>query len=74
MKQQASRTRRLDLINSMKHGEQKRIAAICGCSRSYVSSVLNGYRNQSNELGTNIIRLAERAAADAYFLKRKQRF
>ena len=74
MKNQQPRSRRLDLINSMKYGEQKRIAEILGCSRGYVSSVLNGARNQSNELGTNIIRLAERAAADAYFLKRKQRF
>ena len=74
MGKQTPRSRRLDLINSMKHGEQKRIAEILGCSRGYVSSVLNGARNQSNELGTNIIRLAERAAADAYFLKRKQRF
>jgi hypothetical protein len=63
MKDQTPRYRRLDLINSMKDGEQTRIARIVKCSRGHVSGVLNGTRNQSNDLGINIIRLAEHAAA-----------
>ena len=57
------RYRRLDLINSMPSGEQRRIARILKCSEGHVSEVLNGKRNQSNDLGINIIRLAENAAA-----------
>jgi len=56
------RYRRLDLINSMPSGEQRRISRILNCSEGHVSGVLNGKRNQSNDLGINIIRLAERAA------------
>ena len=72
MKPQTPRYRRLDLINTMRPGEQKRIAEILGVSRGYVSSVLNGRRNQENDIGRNIIRLAERAAADALFESRKR--
>jgi len=71
MKLQIPRSRRLDLINSMPHGTQKYIARICGCSRGLVSAVLNGYRSQTNDLGINIIRLAERSAAEAYWRERK---
>ena len=73
MKSQTPRYRRLDLINSMRHGEQKRIAILCGVSRPYVSAVLNGHRSQESDKGINIIRLAERAAADAYFLSKRGR-
>ena len=66
MKTQTPRHRRLDLINSIPHGTQTYIANICGCSRGLVSSVLNGYRSQTNALGINIIRLAERSAKDAH--------
>lgn len=66
MKAQTPRSRRLDLINSMPYGTQKYIAKICGCSRGLVSSVLNGYRSQTNALGINIIRLAELSAMDAH--------
>jgi len=72
MKRQTPRYRRLDLINSMRPGEQKRIAEKLGVSRGYVSSVLNGARNQESDVGRNIIRLAERAAADAQFSQRKK--
>lgn len=57
------RQRRLDLINSMRCGEQKRIAKKLNCSKGAVSSVLNGYRSYETDLGRNIIRLAEHAAA-----------
>ena len=63
MKDQTPRYRRLDLINSMKTGEQKRIASILKCSKYHVSLVLNGKRSQTNDLGINIIRLAEHSAA-----------
>ena len=66
MKQETPRHRRLDLINSMPGGEQKRIARTLKCSRGHVSQVLNGKRSQSNSLGINIIRLAEQAGARAY--------
>ena len=62
MKDQTPRTRRLDLINSIPSGTQKYIAKVCRCSCSQVSAVLNGKRSQTNDLGINIIRLAERAA------------
>jgi hypothetical protein len=62
-KTQLPRYRRLDLINSMPKGEQRRISRILKCSEGHVSEVLNGKRNQSNDLGINIIRLAEHAAA-----------
>jgi hypothetical protein len=60
MKTQSPRSRRLDLIDNLKNGAQKKIATICNCSSGHVSAVLNGYRSQSNDLGINIIRLAER--------------
>jgi hypothetical protein len=60
MKEQIARYRRVDLINSLPAGGQKRIAFLCNCSKSLVSAVLNGRRSQSNVLGTNIMRLAER--------------
>lgn len=66
MKQETPRHRRLDLINSLQGGEQKRIARVLKCSRGHVSQVLNGKRSQSNDLGRNIIRLAEHAAAREY--------
>ena len=62
MKQDTPRYRRLDLINSMKPGEQKRIAQKLKCTTGHVSSVLNGRRSQTNDIGINIIRLAEHAA------------
>jgi len=46
----------------MPHGEQQRIARRLKCSATHVSMVLNGRRQQSNDLSLNIIRLAERAA------------
>lgn len=61
-KEQTPRYRRLDLINSMPHGEQARIARILKCSQGHVSEVLNGHKQQTNDLSRNIIRLAERAA------------
>jgi len=63
MRDQTPRYRRLDLINSLKHGEQLRIARIVNCSKCHVSLVLNGKRCQTNSLGINIIRLAEHLAA-----------
>jgi len=57
------RYRRLDLINSMPSGEQRRISRILKCSGGHVSAVLNGKRNQNNDLAINIIRLAEHSAA-----------
>ena len=65
------RYRRLDLINSMPSGSQKYIAKVCGCSRGNVSAVLNGRRSQTNDLGVNIIRLAERLADEAYLKERR---
>jgi len=62
MKKQQPRQRRLDLINSLPRGKQKEIARQCNCSKVHVSMVLNGNRSQTNDLGTNIIRLAEREA------------
>lgn len=59
------RYRRLDLINSMPCGEQKRIAQKLKCTRAHVSMVLNGHRSQANDLGINIIRLAELATEKA---------
>lgn len=64
-KDETPRYRRIDLINWMPVGEQKRIDAKLGLSRSHVSSVLNGKKSQSNDNGINIIRLAEAAAAKA---------
>lgn len=64
-KDEIPRYRRIDLINWMPVGEQKRIAAKLGLSRGHVSSVLNGKKSQSNDNGINIIRLAEAAAAKA---------
>lgn len=63
MKDQTPRYRRLDLINSMPTGEQVRIARILKCTKGHVSGVLNGKRSQTNDLGINIIRLAEHASA-----------
>jgi len=65
MKDQIPRTRRLDLINSIPSGTQKYIAKVCRCSCPQVSAVLNGKRSQTNDLGINIIRLAERAVENA---------
>ncbi len=62
MKEQQPRHRRLDLINSMPKGKQKEIARRLKCSTCHVSMVLNGKRSQTNELGINIIRLAEYSA------------
>lgn len=62
MKREIIRHRRLDLINSMKHGDQKRIADLLNTKPSIVSATLNGHRNQNSDQGRNIIRLAERFA------------
>lgn len=62
-REQKPRQRRMDLINTMPTGEQKRIARLLKCSKGHVSSVLNGHCQQDNDLSRNIIRLAERAAA-----------
>lgn len=62
-KTSSPRHRRLDLVNTMPTGEQKRIARVLKCSRGFVSSVLNGRRSADTDLGRNIIRLAEHAAA-----------
>lgn len=62
-REQKPRQRRLDIINTMPPGEQKRIARILKCTPGYVSSVLNGYRSFDTDLGRNIIRLSEHAAA-----------
>jgi transcriptional regulator len=63
-REQKPRQRRLDLINSMPTGEQKRIARLLKCSNSHVSAVLNGRKQQDNDLSRNIIRLAEQSAAN----------
>lgn len=63
MKNQQPRYRRLDLINSMPWGEQGRIAHRLRISRGHVSGVLNGCKSQVNDIGINVIRLAEHAAA-----------
>jgi transcriptional regulator with XRE-family HTH domain len=57
-----TRHRRLDLINSMPSGEQKRIARRLGISKGYVSAILNGKRSQTSAMGINTIRLAEMSA------------
>ena len=62
-RQQKPRQRRLDLINTMPTGEQKRIAWTLKCAPGYVSAVLNGYRSTDSDLARNIIRLAETASA-----------
>ena len=62
MRKQAPRQRRTDLTRNMNWGRQKEIARICGCTWSHVSGVLNGYRNQENDMSINIIRLAEKFA------------
>ena len=62
-REQKPRQRRLDLINTMPSSEQKRIAILLKCSEGHVSSVLNGHKQQDNDLSRNIIRLAEHAAA-----------
>ncbi|MFV0377816.1 MAG: hypothetical protein ACK5JD_11025 [Mangrovibacterium sp.] len=67
---QQPRHRRLDIINSLKRGEQKQIARQLNCSRGHVSAVLNGRTNQHNDLGRNVIRLAEHAANSAKRLNR----
>lgn len=64
------RHRRMDLINDMPTGEQKRIAKRLNCSKSIVSKVLNGHSSQVNDLGINIIRLAEHAAEKARLKRR----
>lgn len=61
MKEQKPRYRRLDLINTMPVGEQKRIGKTLGISKSYVSQILNGKVNQDNARAINVIRLAEKA-------------
>jgi len=71
-KNQIPRQRRLDLINNMPVGGQKRIAAICNCSRPQVSAVLNGKRSQTNDLGINIMRLAEQAVTDGRWRSMKR--
>jgi DNA-binding transcriptional regulator YdaS (Cro superfamily) len=53
------RSRRGDLICTMRNGDQGKIARRLGLSRSYVSRVLNGLSNQHNDKGINVIRLAE---------------
>lgn len=62
-REQKPRQRRLDLINNMPTGEQKRIARMLKCSKGYVSSVLNGHTNQDTDMARNIMRLSEHAAA-----------
>lgn len=62
MKREIIRHRRLDLINSMNTGDQKRIAELLNTKASVVSATLNGHRNQNSDQGRNIIRLAERLA------------
>lgn len=62
-REQKPRQRRLDLINTMPSGEQKRIASLLKCSRGHVSSVLNGHSNQDTDIARNILRLAKHAAA-----------
>jgi predicted XRE-type DNA-binding protein len=62
-REQKPRQRRLDIINTMPSGEQKRIAKLLKCTQGHVSSVLNGHCQQDNDLSRNIIRLAEHAAA-----------
>lgn len=62
-REQKPRQRRLDLINTMPVGEQKRIARVLKCSKGYVSSVLNGHTNQDTDVARNILRLSEHAAA-----------
>ena len=64
-KEQSPRYRRMDLINWMPVGEQKRIAQKLGITAGHVSGVLNGKKSQNNDNGINIIRLAEAAAAKA---------
>jgi transcriptional regulator with XRE-family HTH domain len=60
MKTQTPRQRHLDILDNMPRGKQKVIAGILGCSKGYVSSVLNGLANQDSPKAINIIRMAER--------------
>lgn len=69
MKQKITRRRRVDLINNMRWGQQTEIAKIVNCTPAHVSFVLNGHGNQSNELSTSIIGLAE-----IYARKERDRF
>ncbi|HAZ00694.1 MAG: hypothetical protein A2W90_14555 [Bacteroidetes bacterium GWF2_42_66] len=62
MKREIIRHRRLDLINSLPRGGQKKIARLCSTSGSVVSAMLNGYRNQNSDSGRMIMRLAEQMA------------
>ncbi|MDP2104626.1 MAG: hypothetical protein Q8J76_01425, partial [Desulfobulbaceae bacterium] len=64
-KEQKPRYRRMDLINWLPAGEQKRIARRLNISCGYVSSILNGKKNQDSDKGINVIRLAEAAAEKA---------
>ena len=66
------RYRRLDLIQNLPVGGQGMIAKYLGYSRGFVSSVLNGYRSQSNKSGIYIIRLAEKYVRDGKKKHKKQ--
>jgi hypothetical protein len=54
--------RELTLINSLAHGDQQKIAKICRCANTYVSSILGGHVNQNSALGQQIMRLARHFA------------
>jgi hypothetical protein len=56
------RCRRIDIINGLKRGDQKRIAIMCNCATSTVSDVLNGYTGQISPLAIKIMRCAEKYA------------
>lgn len=54
--------RRLDIINSLQHGDQAEIARICKCGSGRVSLTLNGKVNQATETGKKIMHVSERFA------------
>ncbi len=54
------RQRLTEIIAHLPRGGQFKIAKRCNCSSSTVSSILNGYQNQSTDLAKKVIRCAER--------------
>lgn len=62
-KSQLPRHRRLDIIQDLPKGGQKKIANTLKVSTGYVSAVLNGHRNPYTDLGINVMRMAEHMAA-----------
>lgn len=62
MSNQASRSRRLDILPYLKRGDQIIIARLARCHPSTVSAVLNGRASQTSELAIDIIAEAKEMA------------